>query len=309
MEGAGTVVTGILRSGQVAVGDPLVVSPSGQAVRVRGMRAQNRAVERAGAGMRVALNLAGIAKDQVGRGDVVLAPGLHAPTGRVDAVLHWIAGTALRSGLRARLHVGTAEAEARIVPLGADLAGGALVQLVLDRPLALGWDDAFILRDGAGNRTLGGGRLLDLRPPARRRAVPERHAALAAMALADPAEALAALLDVAPFHVALDPFLHDRALGPDAGVIGDAVVLGPAEGRIALSPAQRGSLLDQMDGLLASYHAENPDLQGMGQEAVRLSLTPRLPGPGFAGLLRMAADAGRITLDAGFVRLPDHAPG
>lgn len=91
-------------------------------------------------------------------------------------------------------------------------------------------------------------------------------------------------------------------------MIGDAVVLGPAEGRIALSPAQRGSLLDQMDGLLASYHAENPDLQGMGQEAVRLSLTPRLPGPGFAGLLRMAADAGRITLDAGFVRLPDHAP-
>ena len=308
MEGAGTVVTGILRTGQVAAGDHLTISPSGQAVRVRGLRAQNRPVDRAEAGMRVALNLGGVAKDQVGRGDVVLAPDLHAPTDRVDAVLHWIAATPLRSGLRARLHVGTAEAEARIVPLDAELAGGTLVQLVLDRPLALGWGDAFILRDGSGSRTLGGGRLLDLRPPARRRAVPERHAALAAMALAGPAEALAALLDIAPFHVALDPFLRDRALLPDAQVTGDAVILGPAGARIALSPARLAALQGQMRDLLASHHAANPDLQGLGQEALRLSLTPRLPEPGFAALLRASTDAGQVAVEAGFVRLPDHAP-
>ena len=308
MEGAGTVVTGILRMGQVAAGDQLVISPSGQAVRVRGLRAQNRPVTQAAAGMRVALNLSGVAKDQVGRGDAVLAPGLHAPTDRVDAVLHWIGATPLRSGLRARLHVGTAEAEARIVPLNADLPGGTLVQLVLDRPLALGWGDAFILRDGSASRTLGGGRLLDLRPPARRRAVPERHAALAAMALADPAEALAALLDIAPFHVALDPFLRDRALPSDAQATGAAITFGPPEARVALSPARLAALREQMAALLASYHTENPDLQGMGQEALRLSLTPRLPAPGFAALLRTEADAGRIAVEAGFVRLPDHAP-
>ncbi|NHF72286.1 selenocysteine-specific translation elongation factor [Paracoccus xiamenensis] len=308
MEGAGTVVTGILRSGQVTAGDQLTVSPSGQEVRVRGLRAQNRPVERAEAGMRVALNLSGVSKDQIGRGDVVLSPGLHAPTDRVDAVLHWIAPKPLRSGLRARLHVGTAEAEARIVPLNADLEGGTLVQMVTDQPLALGWGDAFILRDGSASRTLGGGRLLDLRPPARRRAVPERHAALAAMSLADPAQALAAQLDIAPFHVALDPFLRDRALAPDAGVAGDAVILGPAGARIALSPDRLADLKGQMTGLLAAYHAENPDLQGIGQEALRLSLNPRLPVPGFAALLRAGVDAGLIAVEAGFVRLPDHAP-
>ncbi len=308
MDGAGTVVTGFLRAGTVAVGDQLLISPSGQAARVRGLRAQNRPVAQAGAGMRVALNLAGPSKDQVGRGDVVLAPGLHAPTDRVDAMLRWIAPTPLRSGLRARLHVGTAEAEVRIVPLNADAPGGALVQLVLDRPLALGWGDAFILRDGSGNRTLGGGRLLDLRPPARRRAVPERHAALGAMALADPAAALTALLDIAPWYLALDPFLRDRALGPGADLAGDAVILGPAGARVALSPDRMAALQDQMDQVLAAHHAENPDLPGLGQEALRLTLTPRLPVPGFAALLRAGADGGRIALDAGFVRLPGHAP-
>ncbi|MBA4489471.1 selenocysteine-specific translation elongation factor [uncultured Paracoccus sp.] len=308
MEGTGTVVTGILRAGRIGPGDHLTISPSGQAVRVRGVRAQNRPVARAEAGMRVALNLAGVAKDQVGRGDVVLAPELHAPTDRMDAVLRWIAPTPLRSGMRARLHIGTAEAEARIVPLNAYLPGGELVQLVLDRPLALGWGDAFILRDGSASRTLGGGRVLDLRAPARRRGVPDRHAALSAMALADPAEALAALLEIAPFHVALDVFLRDRALAPDAPVTGAAVILGPAEARIALSLSRLAALQDQMSALLASYHADNPDHQGIGQEALRLSLTPRLPVPGFAALLRQEADAGRIAVEAGFVRLPGHAP-
>src|SRR5699024_7127108 len=142
----------------------VVLGPSGLRTRVRGMRVQNRAASDAQAGQRVALNLAGVAKDAVHRGDVVLAPGDHAPTARVDARLRWLGSRPLVSGLRARLHVGAAEAGVRVVSLSEDL-----VQLVLDRPLALTWGERFILRDVSARHTLGGGVLLDLRPPARKR--------------------------------------------------------------------------------------------------------------------------------------------
>jgi selenocysteine-specific elongation factor len=87
--GAGTIVTGTVLSGAVSLGDRLTVSPSGLAVRIRAIHAQNRPVERGAAGERCALNLAGegISKDAVARGDVVLNPELHAPTARIDATL------------------------------------------------------------------------------------------------------------------------------------------------------------------------------------------------------------------------------
>ena len=307
LEGAGTVVTGMVLSGQVGAGDMVTISPGGEQARVRGLRAQNRAAERAGAGARVALNLAGIGKDRIRRGDVAMAPSLHAPTARADALLHWVDAKPFASGARARLHSGGADADARLVSLGAGPEGGHLVQVVLDRPLALGWGDRFILRDPSASRTLGGGRFLDLRPPARRRATPERHAALAAHALPDPARALAALLDVAPFHVDLDAFLRDRALAEAADIAGDAAMLGDAP-RLAIRPARLAALTAQMAEVLAAFHEANPDLQGMGREALRLSLTPRLPRPAFAALLRQVAQAGQVLPDGSFLRLPGHAP-
>ncbi|MFD1795938.1 selenocysteine-specific translation elongation factor [Paracoccus aurantiacus] len=311
LEGAGTVVTGILRSGAVAAGDQLVVSPSGMPVRVRGLRAQNRRIERAEAGARVALNLAGAAKDQIRRGDMVVSPGLHAPTDRIDVALRWIDPKPLRSGLRARLHLGAAEVEARLVPLGAALTDGReLVQMVLERPLAARIGDTFILRDGSASRTLGGGRLLDLRPPARRRATPERHAALRAADIDDPTSALSALLAVTPNYVELDVFLRDRAVPSSSAdaVSADASVIGPAGGRVAILPRTLDALNTAMQQTLLAHHDSNPDLQGIGHEALRLSLTPRLPKPVFDAVLRDAITAGRLVAEAGFVRLPAHAP-
>src|SRR5205823_13749397 len=87
LAGAGTIVTGTVLSGAIAVGDRVAVSPSGLAARVRSIHAQNRATARGRAGQRCALNLAGegISRDAIARGDVVLDPQLHAPTARIDA--------------------------------------------------------------------------------------------------------------------------------------------------------------------------------------------------------------------------------
>ena len=142
LPGAGTVVTGTVLSGSVAVGDHVVVGPGGLAARVRAIHAQNRAAERGQAGDRCALNLAGerITKDAIARGDVVIDPALQAPASRIDATLQVLALETRPVGqwMPVRLHHAALEVGARVVLLGDDPVppgGEAFVQLVLDKPV------------------------------------------------------------------------------------------------------------------------------------------------------------------------------
>ena len=314
LTGAGTVVTGTVLSGQVALGDQILISPSGLSARVRGIHAQNRKAEQGFAGQRCALNLTGdgISRDAISRGQVALDPALHAPTRRMDVELRLLAteARALQPWQPVHLHLGAAETSARVIALdGPLLPGGAgLAQIALDHPIAANVGDRFILRDISARRTIGGGRVVDLRAPLRRRAAPERLAALRAMALSDPARALAELAGHAP--VDLDDFAHDRAMAPAQldRAIADSAVAVIAGTRLALAPAALMALRDGVQAGLAGFHDENPDLQGLGRERLRLMLRPRLPREGFAGFIRAEAEAGRITLDGAFVRLPGHIP-
>ncbi|WP_278877167.1 selenocysteine-specific translation elongation factor [Paracoccus yeei] len=308
LSGAGTVVTGTVLSGRVSVGDQVLLSPQGIPARVRAIHAQNRPAQAGSAGQRCALNLAGPAREAIHRGDVALDPDLHAPTDRIDVELRVLATEpkALATWFPARLHLGAAETGARIVPLEGAIAPGetALAQLVLDRPLAASFGERFILRDVSARRTIGGGRLIDLRAPARRRARPERLAALRAAALPDPLAALRALAALAP--VDLDAFARDRALSA-AGLETPATALIPGT-RLVSTPAALDGLRRQMAEALDAFHRDNADLQGIGREKLRLALDPRLSRPDFTAFLRHDAEAGRIALDGAFVRLPGHLP-
>ncbi|MEE2861118.1 MAG: selenocysteine-specific translation elongation factor [Pseudomonadota bacterium] len=310
LQGTGTVVTGTVLSGQVALGDQVTLSPSGLSARVRGIHAQNRQAARGLAGQRCALNLAGeaIAKDSIQRGDIVLTPALHAPTDRIDAELSVMASEPKPVGtwFPARLHCHAAEVGARIVPLADPIAPGqgGPVQIVLDHPLAAAVGDRFILRDVSASRTIGGGRFLDLRPPARKRRTPERLALIAAAGAPDPAAALVGMLRVAP--VDLPVFTRDRGLTAEQAATALARADGTTMGGLILSRAQmedlRQGLLDQ----LAQFHADNPDLPGMGRERLRLSLTPRLSKDAHLAFLRCASEAGAVVMDGAFLRLPGH---
>ncbi|MBA3407865.1 MAG: selenocysteine-specific translation elongation factor [Solirubrobacterales bacterium] len=163
VRGAGTVVTGTLWSGAVARGDTLVVRPSGLRARVRAVHVHDEPVERALAGQRVALNLAGIAVADVSRGDVVTDPE-HGPTPthRVDAALR----LAREPAARVHVHHGARDAPARLVPLGGDFW-----QARLEQPLLAAPGDRLVVRSLAPPDTLGGGVVLDAHPP--------RHAASA----------------------------------------------------------------------------------------------------------------------------------
>ncbi|GGF04994.1 selenocysteine-specific translation factor [Aliidongia dinghuensis] len=324
LAGIGVVATGTVLAGEVRVGDAVELSPSGLSARVRSLHAQNRPAETGRCGDRCALNLAGpgIGKEAIRRGDMVLAPGLHAPTDRIDATLRVLTGEAkpISQWFPARLHHATAEVGARVVLLGdGSIEPGttAEVQLVLDRPIAAAQRDRYVLRDVSAQRTIGGGRFIDLRGPARRRRTPERAAQRAALALADAQTAFTALLAAPPFAADLAAYARDRGLSAmqtekmarEAGL----VLLEAGTARIAIAPDRWQSFAASVTEQLAAYHAENPDLQGMGREKLRLQLTPRLPAPVFVATLQRLARDGGLVLDGAFVRLASHtvrlAPG
>jgi selenocysteine-specific elongation factor len=164
IRGAGTVVTGTLWSGSLGAGDRVTLLPSGRRARVRSAQVHDAAVDRAMAGQRVAVNLAGVRVDAIGRGHVV--------TGE-DAGLRpaWILDVALELGdaevpRRAQIHHGTRETPARI----ADREPGRW-QLRCERPLIARAGDRFVVRSISPPGTLGGGIVLD--PAARRTRRPE----------------------------------------------------------------------------------------------------------------------------------------
>jgi len=170
LRGLGTVVTGTLWAGEIAAGDAVRVVPQDLRARVRSLQVHDRPVERAGAGQRVALNLAGVSWRELGRGDVVCSvnDGLHA-TYRVDARLSLEGGDrdGLESGMRVQVHHGTREAPGRVFALEGDSfeAGcPTLAQLRLESPLVPDMGDRLIIRQIAPPDTLGGGVVLDTRP-------------------------------------------------------------------------------------------------------------------------------------------------
>ena len=158
IRGAGTVVTGTLWAGTIAPGDRLELLPAGTPVRVRAVQIHDEPVERADAGQRVAVNLVGVERRDVARGDVIAAPGAVEPSLVLDCDLTL---RDVRHGMRAHVHHGTRETAARLVDLG-----GGLWQARLEQPLMARAGDRVVVRSVAPPDTLGGGVVLD--PAARR---------------------------------------------------------------------------------------------------------------------------------------------
>ncbi|OCB47164.1 translation elongation factor [Mycobacterium malmoense] len=185
VRGAGTVVTGTLAAGTIRVGDEL--EHAGRRVTVRGLQSLGRAADAVGPVSRVALNLRGVDRAQIGRGDTVRTPGGWLETAEVDVALRPAAG--LHRQLV--LHVGSAAVPVRVRQLGE-----AAARLRLARALPLRVGDVGLLRDPGEHRIAAGIEVLDVRPPELRRrgAARERAAELATGAVRPPDCARAAEL-------------------------------------------------------------------------------------------------------------------
>ncbi|MEV6600776.1 selenocysteine-specific translation elongation factor [Actinoplanes sp. NPDC051346] len=183
VRGSGTVVTGTLGAGELRAGDELELTGADRPVRVRGLQSLGEPVEAARGTARVAVNLRGVARDAVGRGAALLAPGRFVLTDLVDVRVHGDAVADLPATLT--LHVGSAAVPARARPLGADTA-----RLRLARRLPLRLGDRALLRDPGRHHVAGGVTVLDVVPPglSRRGAAAARALTLSGMdGVADPA--------------------------------------------------------------------------------------------------------------------------
>ena len=306
LAGAGTVVTGTVFAGSVRVGDEVVVTPSGAKARVRGMHAQNRPAQQGSIGERCALNLAGIAKEDVRRGEWVVAPQLHAPGARLDVRVRLLprAQRRLKPWSPVHLHLGAADLPARIALLDCEelaAGGSALAQIVLDKPHAACRGDVFVLRDQSAAHTLGGGTVLDPDGPPRRRRTPERLAMLAALEIAEPKAALTALLERAEFGVDLERV--ERSFNAGTESLGATM---RRAGSFGFAPARWDLLTARVLEGLAGYHERNADELGPDASRARRLWLPRLEPATCAALLEEMIAEKRITRSGPWLHLPTH---
>jgi len=201
-KGFGTVVTGTLVSGIVKLEDEVELHPERKRLRVRGLHSGGKAIERAVAGQRTAVNLAGVEHEEVKRGMVLATAGVFESTKRADARITLLASARpLRNRARVHFHQGSAETIAEVILLDQpELAPGAsaIAQLKLDDAVLLVAGDRFILRQFSPVVTIGGGVVIDDRPRRHRRNDPAVGAFLETLETGSPEEALAALAESEP---------------------------------------------------------------------------------------------------------------
>ncbi len=319
LTGTGLVVTGAVSSGSARVGDRLLVSPQGVAVRVRGIHVHNRDAEVAEAGWRCALNLAGsdLKRVSIERGDWIVAEEAHAPTGRFDVRISALASQskALADGTPVHLHCGAAAVNARVALLeGKTIAPGctARAQLVTDRSLCAVRGDRFILRDQSAQHTIAGGIVLDPFGPARGRAKPARLAQLSAMEQPTPEQALQALLDVQTDGVPLDSFSRAWNLTPDekgALLQRHALTVFSDAGEARGIAAQRWqSMREQLLACLRAWHHEQSDSLGPTEAMLAARLDMHTLSPAWRAAMKALCEDGMVLRVGISLRLPEHVP-
>ncbi len=302
MSGFGTVVTGTLVDGSLSVGEELEVVPSGRTVRVRGLQRHNAKVDKVEPGNRVAVNLVGLEKTELSRGDVLALPNTIQTSRRIDASVRVLASAPqpLRHGADVLLHTGTVDAGSRVIVLGGgEIAAGArgFVQLYLDRPIAAFAGDRFVLRVPSPSATVAGGRFIDVAPRKHARHDPAVRNSLVRRVAGDVLEEelvkyprgvrVAALLKA----TLADNVEVDRL---KARRIGDWLFSDEAWAAVSA----RATL--ELD----TYHEAHPLRPGMAREELRSRLG--VQAASYASVLQGLVDDGRVVERDGWLASPDH---
>ena len=340
IKGFGTVVTGTLIAGEIAIGDELEVLPSSVRSRVRNLQVHGSDTDRALAGQRTAVNLQGISVEQAPRGSVLVPAGRLQTHSMIDARLELLpnAPRRLQQRARVRLHHGTAEVMARVVILSdaEDRAGvedrtaepkspalrsiepgqNALVQLRLEEPIAVLPRDRFIMRSYSPQLTIGGGVVIDSSPEKHRikdlRAV-ER---LRQLEEAGPKDFAAGMIELAGANGISLPELAARTGATDKQLSdlramlmadGQAIEVPGAPFRL-LSVASLNSLSSGVLAALKEHHEREPLSLGMAREEIRERVFGRAVPEVFKAVVNHLSGMGKITADKDTLKLATHKP-
>jgi selenocysteine-specific elongation factor len=317
LTGQGTIVTGTVFSGQVTTGDQLMLAPAAMAVRVRSIHAQNRAAETGHAGQRCALNLAGIDKDAIARGDWIVDARLAEPSNRLDVELTLLAdaGLTLHHWTPLHVHLGTTHHVAHVALLDDDtLSAGesARVQLVFDAPVCALPGDRFIVRNAQASRTVGGGRVLDPFGPARKRRTDERRAWLDALRAWLDEHALEPLLEQAPRGMLRSTLMHLTGLPaallrlPETALTIHLHGKTAADALIVLQGHWQNMRLQVLNAL-ETFHARVPDEQGPDIARLRRIAAPLVEDALWRALIDALVAEGAVKRSGPWVHLPEHA--
>jgi len=311
LAGHGTVVTGTVHAGRVRVGDTLTVMPENIAARVRAIHAQNRAAEEGRAGQRCAINLAGIDKSEIARGDWLADARAFVPTTHVDVRLRLLAGAmTLRDSAPVHIHIGTAHRVARVVLLDAGwvtAGGSAHAQLVFDAAVCATPGDNLIVRDAQAAHTIGGGVVLDPGAPERKRRSPTRLAWLTAIEHMLAGEGVAPLLAEATYGIALAELVHlcgrvqERIELPDS-----ALRIDTARGTRIFLAAHWQALRARALAALQTIHSEQPDEPGIDAWRWRRRAAPTLDEAVWRALVDMLVAENAVARSGPWLHLPQH---
>lgn len=284
MKGFGTVITGTLIAGTVSKEQEVEVHPSGKRLRVRGVQVHGQAADKAVAGQRTALNLAGVEVEELARGMMLTQSGLFPPTKSVSVRLDLLASAKpLRDRARVHFHAFTAETVAEVSLLEDKLlkpGASGYARLKLDEPLLLLPGDRFIVRQFSPVITIGGGQVLDAIEPSRRWKSGERLAYLQSIAGAAPeAAVLARVARRGSGGLSLHDAVAETGWLPArieqiAGALKQAgKILRAGDWLLAQEIFTR--LRTAMQGAVEQFHKANPLVAGMNKEQLREALELR----------------------------------
>ena len=318
LTGHGTVVTGTAHAGQVRAADDtadLRLMPAGTRVRVRGIHAQNRQSETGAAGQRCALNLAGIDKDAIARGDWIADARCFLPSRHVDVALTLLpsADAPVRAWAPLHVHIGAARHVAHVVPISAEsLAPGqsGWAQLVFDEPVCAMPGDRYIVRNAQATRTVGGGRVLDPNAPDRKRRAAARLQGLQALTDMLDGGGLYPVLEHAP--LGLDEAALQRLTGRPVSEIAaphGALWIEPRNAqapRTLMLGAQWDALRARVEQALAVFHQGAPDEPGPDSARLRRMAMPAGPDALWTSVLDQLQRDGRIVRNGPWLHLPSH---
>ena len=317
VSGFGTVVTGTLIDGSFATGDAVEIVPSGQTCRIRAIQSHRTTLENSGPGRRLAINLSGVSKEEIRRGDIVTKPGWLKPTNMIDAEIQLVpnATRPLKHNSRLSFHLLVSETQARIRLLNTrELQPGehAWAQIHLINPIPLVKGDLFILRDTI--TTVGGGRVVDIAPKRHR---PFVESVLKRIALSDEGTVESSLLGALDEYKPSNPKRLSQITNLNLAQTLTSIT--------EMSKQQQLVLLEEIEAnpnsiiysnyawnilesriiqAINTYHEQQPLRKGISKEEIRSRL--EVPSTIFAKILNRIKKEGTILETEAYLSSPHH---